>query len=464
MSSEEAKSLDAKYPTYKNEFAIPTFQTMGIDQQPEGEGDRPITYFCGNSLGLMPLSTRKAINDELDAWSYRAVESHFRHHGESSGKTSWVDIDLPLVPLLAPIVGALEEEVAVMGSLTSNLNALMVAFYQPQGRKRKIVFERGSFPSDYYAIYNQIQLKSLDPADCIVQLEPRTNEYYLRTEDILQTLTEQHEEIALLMLPGIQYYTGQLFDIERITRHAKKLNIVVGWDLAHAAGNAPLKLHNWDVDFATWCSYKYLNSGPGGISGIFVHQKHTSSKDNEYVPRLAGWWGNNSQRRFQMLENFEPIPSALGFRQSNPSVIDVVSLRNSLELFQRASFDSLREKSVQLTNLLERLLTSSKYYIPPELSFSTSTTTTKGFTILTPLDSAQRGAQLSLLLIPQTTPTEQGIMETVNEYLHSRGIVCDERRPDVIRVAPVPLYNTFEQVWNFTRVLEEAFEQLEKEK
>ncbi|KAH3682423.1 hypothetical protein WICPIJ_006609 [Wickerhamomyces pijperi] len=458
---EEFQALDAQYPSYADEFAIPTFKTMDIETS--NDSDKEIIYFCGNSLGLMPKSTRKAINDELDAWAYRGVESHFRHHGaKTEGKTSWVDIDLPLVPLLAPIVGAKESEVAVMGSLTSNLNALMVAFYQPKDRKRKILFEKGSFPSDYYAIYNQIRLKNLDPEDCILQLSPRDKEYYLRTEDILQTITEQHEEIALVMLPGIQYYTGQLFDIEQITKHAKQFNIVVGWDLAHAAGNAPLELHSWDVDFATWCSYKYFNSGPGGISGIFVHEKHNqgSTEDEGFVPRLAGWWGNNSQRRFQMLENFEPIPSALGFRQSNPSVIDVVSLGSSLKIFQKAGIKNLREKSVKLTNYLETLLLASKYYIPVDQSFAE--TGRNGFTILTPNAPEERGAQLSLLLIPQTTSEKEGIMEEVNGYLHSNGIVCDERRPDVIRVAPVPLYNTFEQVWRFVQLLNEAFEKVSK--
>ncbi|KAH3680320.1 hypothetical protein WICMUC_000387 [Wickerhamomyces mucosus] len=455
MSLEKAIELDLKHPSYHKEFNVPTFQSMGISQSKDD-----IIYFCGNSLGLMPKSTRQAINDELDAWSARAVESHFRHPGEPEGKTSWVDIDLPTVPLIAPIVGANEDEVAVMGSLTSNLNALIIAFYQPKHKKRKILFEKGSFPSDYYAIYNQIKLKDLDPEDCILQLSPKENEYYLKTEDILKTIEEKHTEIALLLLPGIQYYTGQLFDIEKITAFAKKFDIIVGWDLAHAAGNVILKLHDWDVDFATWCSYKYLNAGPGGISGIFINSKHNTN-EVDYKPRLAGWWGNNSKKRFQMLEKFEPIPSALGFRQSNPSVIDVVSLQNSLKIFQNVRIEELRAKSLELTKYLEELLIKSKYYIPPAESFNTDKI---GFTIITPSNPNERGAQLSLLFLPSTTESKEGIMEKINGYLNSNGVICDERRPDVIRFAPVPLYNTFEQVYRSVTVLNKAFDEIFNER
>jgi len=451
---EEAQLLDSKYPTFASDFNIPTFQSVGISSSSSN-----VIYLCGNSLGLMPSRTRKAINDELDAWSSRAVESHFNHPGqEIEGKTPWMDIDLPVIPKLAPIVGALEDEIAVMGSLTSNLNALMIAFYKPEGKKTKVLFEKNSFPSDYYAIYNQIKLKNLEPQDNIIQLEPSNDVYYIRTQDILETIEKNHQELAMVLLPGIQYYTGQLFDIETITKFAKKFNIIVGWDLAHAAGNVPLKLHDWGVDFATWCSYKYLNSGPGGISGIFIHEIH--GDDEEYIPRLAGWWGNNASKRFQMIENFEPIKGALGFRQSNPSVIDVVSLKSSLELFEKAGgIEKLRCKSLEMTGFLEKLLKSSKFYITPKDSLIKSPSSPK-FTITTPEFPNSRGAQLSLLFFPRSTEKSSGIMDKIFNHLRNHGVICDERRPDVIRLAPVPLYNTFQEVVKAVEVLNNAFDNI----
>jgi kynureninase len=441
---EEAQQLDAQHTTFKDKFAIPTFGSLGV---PHGDPSTTTTYLCGNSLGLMPSQTRKAINDELDAWSQRAVESHFRHPGKD--KTCWMDIDLPVVPLMTDLVGASEDEIAIMGSLTANLNALLVAFYKPQGTRTKILFEKGSFPSDFYAIYNQIKLKELDPEIEMIQLEPRQGEYTLKTQDIIACIEQNKDTLALIMLPGIQYYTGQLFDIELITRIGKFHGIFVGWDLAHACGNVPLKLHDWGVDFAVWCSYKYLNAGPGGISGIFVHKSHGDNAADKYIPRLAGWWGNNAQRRFKMLEHFEPIQGALGFRQSNPSVIDVVSVKSSLELFtQFGGIEALRAKSVELTGFLERLLHESPYY----------NNTDYGFTILTPTDPDQRGAQLSLLFFPRTSKISEGIMEHVHNYLNQHGVICDERGPDVIRIAPVPLYNTFSDVFHAVEVLNEAFD------
>lgn len=453
MSSQEIEELDSKYPTYSSEFNIPTFKSLDISNSNDG-----VIYLCGNSLGLMPKSTRKAINDELDAWSSRGVESHFNHPDEKL--TCWMNIDLPVVPQLAPIIGGLENEVAIMGSLTSNLNALIIAFYKPQGNKTKILFEKNSFPSDYYAIYNQIKLKGLNPEENIIQIEPRKNEYYIRTEDILRIIEDQKDEIALVMLPGIQYYTGQLFDIAQITKVSKELGLVIGWDLAHAVGNVELELHNWGVDFATWCSYKYLNSGPGGISGIFIHEVHGNNKQDEYIPRLAGWWGNDSSKRFQMLENFEPIKGALGFRQSNPSVIDVVSLKTSLEIFTKAGgIKPLRLKSIELTNLLEKLLKKSKYYVTPIESFQLSSKDKK-FTIITPQDSNQRGAQLSLLFFPQCSEDKEGLMGQIFEKLRKGGVIGDERRPDVIRLAPIPLYTEFKDVVKAVEVLNNAFEQI----
>ncbi|KAG7844690.1 hypothetical protein KL941_003430 [Ogataea angusta] len=441
MVSDEAAALDAEYECHADEFTFPTFESMGLD----GPADQKVTYLCGNSLGLMPKNLPRAVNAELDAWAARAVESHFRHPHEKDGGTPWMDIDLPVVPLLAPVVGAKPSEVACMGTLTMNLNSLLCAFYKPTKEKYKIVFEKGAFPSDYYALLNMVKLHGFTES-ALIQLEPRPNEFTLRTEDILNTIEDQSESIALVCLPGIQYYTGQYFEIEKITAFAHAKNCVVGWDLAHAVGNVELKLHDWDVDFAAWCSYKYLNSGPGAIGGIFVHEKHCRPD----VPRLAGWWGNDAGERFKMLEQFRPIESALGFRQSNPSVLDVVSLKSSLETMHKCGgIEKLRAKSIQLTNFLERLLHASPYYRDVGESRST---TDPHFIILTPSEPNQRGAQLSLLFRPDDA------MEKVFMYMNSHGVICDERRPNVIRLAPAPSYNTFADCVRCVTLLNKSFQ------
>lgn len=431
------------------DFEIPTFQSLGIS-----ESDSPVVYFCGNSLGLLPKGTRQAIKDELDAWAQRGVESHFNH----PNKTDWVDIDLPLVAPLAELVGALEKEVAAMGSLTSNLNALMVSFYRPQGRRTKILFERHAFPSDYYAFLNMVKLHGYDESH-LVQIDVPEGATYIDTNLVLEHIDRLHEELAVVCLPGIQYYTGQLFDIASITARARHYGIVVGWDLAHAVGNVPLDLHRWDVDFAAWCSYKYLNAGPGGIAGIFVHERHTRNNSAaSFPPRLAGWWGNNPQEKFKMLELFDPVASALSYRQSNPSVLDCVALKASLDVFQKAGgVKTLRQKSLALTGSLQKLLQLSPYYIDqndPDYN-------KLGFRILTPLDPEQRGAQLSILFQPHKPEKLENVMEIVNSYLHNHGIIADERRPDVIRLAPVPLYNTMDDVEYVVRILSEAMKTIE---
>lgn len=440
---EEASLLDEKYATAADKFTFPTLKSMGV-----GETDEKVNYLCGNSLGLMPTSTREYLNKELDAWAARGVEAHFRNEIT----TDWVDVDLPLIPKISKIVGALESEVAVMGTLTMDLNSLLISFYQPDiaNGRTKILFERGAFPSDYYAMYNLARLKGLDPNDTLLQLDPLEGEYTLRTEEILKVLEEKGNEIALVCFSGIQYYTGQLFDIEKITKKGHEMGCIVGWDLAHAAGNINLKLHDWDIDFAAWCSYKYLNAGPGGIGGIFVNEKHTKGDDVLGRPRLAGWWGNEAGNRFRMEEKFRPIESALGFRQSNPSVLDVASLNSSLDVFEAyGGIEKLREKSIALTGFLEKLLHKSKYYKNGKTSDGKPS-----FEIITPSNASERGAQLSLLFHPEET------MEKVMEYLHSHGTVCDERRPNVIRVAPIPLYNTFIDCVNFSELLDDAMQSL----
>ncbi|CEP64593.1 kynureninase LALA0_S12e02498g [Lachancea lanzarotensis] len=460
---ERAISLDHRYPaTHRDAFCIPSYGSMGLKSDGANQSDySTVTYLCGNSLGCMPKSTRNAINKELDAWADRAVESHFRHSGEQQGLTSWMDIDLPLSNLLPSLVGGLESEVAVMGSLTANLNSLMASFYRPTSSKFKILCEKGAFPSDFYALYNQCALHKVDPEEALIRLEVREGESYLRTDDIIRAISDNHEELALVCLPGVQYYSGQWFDMEKITKFAHQFkDVVVGWDLAHAVGNVPLALHDWGVDFACWCSYKYLNSGPGAIAGIFVHEKHSqvgSSDNGRYLPRMAGWWGNNRERRFQMKEVFEPISGALGFRQSNPSVIDVVALKSSLEIIQDfGGINALRERSLLLTNYLVELLTALPNY-HQKLPKNTSTA---GFTILTPLAEKERGAQLSLLFFPHHDDRKLDTMERVFDYLNERGVIVDERRPDVIRIAPVPLYNTFQDVWRAVTLLNEAIKSI----
>lgn len=459
MSLAEAKKLDKKFPTFKNEFAIPTFESLGIKNN-KYESSTESIYLCGNSLGLMPKNTKKAINDELNAWVERGVESHFNHPDKLL--TPWVDIDLPLLPLIAPIVGAKENEIAVMGSLTANLNALLIHFYKPEGKRTKILFEKQAFPSDYYAFLNIVKLFGYDEKH-LIQLEVQPGETYIKTERIIKAIDENLDELALVCFPGIQYYTGQFFKIEEITKYAKEKSqqIKVGWDLAHAVGNVSLNLHDWGVDFAAWCSYKYLNSGPGAIGGIFVHEKYTiENKKSSFVPRLAGWWGNNSQERFKMLEEFDPINSALSYRQSNPSVLDVVAVKSSLEVYAKVGgVSKLREKSVALTQFLQDLLTNSKYYIP-----QSSTSNSKfGFKILTPLNPAERGCQLSIMFQPHFDEKDKNVMERVNAYLHDHAIICDERRPDVIRLAPLPLYNTFEETFIAVQRLFEALDNISKE-
>ncbi|CUM63164.1 uncharacterized protein PRCAT00000732001 [Priceomyces carsonii] len=457
MSLKEAKKLDSQYEIHRKDFVIPTFKSLNITNEKFPEETESI-YLCGNSLGLLPNDTRKAINDELDAWGQRGVESHFDHPGDANGLTSWVDIDLPLLPLLAPIVGAKESEVAVMGSLTSNLNALLMSFYKPSNRRTKIMFEKQAFPSDFHAFSNVVKLHGYDESH-LIQLSPREGEDLLRTEDILDSISRNHENLAVICLPGIQFYTGQYFDIRTITEHAKKYGVVVGWDLAHAVGNVDLKLHDWDIDFAAWCSYKYLNAGPGGIGGIFVHEKHTKDNSRDHFePRLAGWWGTDLKNRFKMCENFDPMNSALSYRQSNPSVIDCVALKASLEIFKRAGgIVPLRERSIALTLFLENLLVNSKYCLN-----NLADKKRLGFKILTSHNQNERGCQLSLLFQPHSDDPLQDTMSRVFQDLHDHAIICDERKPDVIRISPTPLYNTFEETFYATQRLFEALDHISK--
>lgn len=446
-----ARQLDANDPLshLRSRFHIPTKADLQRQTIAKADGEKPSeesVYLCGNSLGLQSKDTADFVQCLLTQWKTKAVLGHFVDHTDSP-LAPFLHIDDEAAKLMAPIVGARLSEVAVMGTLTANLHLLMGSFYRPSKKgegRYKILLEGRAFPSDHYAIESEVQFHGFDPEDAMVVLDPAdTRAPSLSTEGILTAIDEHADELALVLLPGIQYYTGQYFDIETITRHAQSNGIVVGWDCAHAAGNVDLKLHDWNVDFAVWCTYKYLNCGPGAIAALFVHEKHGKvdmTASDQYHPRLAGWWGNDKSSRFQMANKFVPRPGAAGYQLSNPSALDMASVIASLRIFQEAGMDQLRQRSLQLTGYLEYLLTAESLIgrSPP-------------YTIITPHEPARRGAQLSILLEP-------GMLDTVLDCLKEDGVIVDERKPDVIRVAPAPLYNTFVDVYQFCRIFRRACE------
>ncbi|MEP6975106.1 MAG: kynureninase [Spartobacteria bacterium] len=393
---------------------------------PVGADGRPLIYFVGNSLGLMPKATRQIVNQELDDWAGLGVDGHF------DAATPWYPYHETLREPAARLVGAQPNEVVCMNSLTVNLHLLMASFYRPTKARRKILMEDPAFPSDTYAIKSQIAHHGFDPNDSLLLAKPREGEQALRQEDI-EALIEKHgDEIALVLFAGVNFFTGQLFDIAKITAAAQKRGCTVGIDLAHAAGNVPLHLHDWKVDFAVWCSYKYLNSGPGAVAGAFVHERHATNPD---LPRLAGWWGNDPATRFRMqLEpNFVPVPSADSWQLSNPPILAMAPLRTSFAIFDEAGgMDVLRAKSLRLTGYLQFLLERG----PTQLC-----------TVITPAAPNDHGAQLSILV--HEHPKE------LFKKLEAAGVKTDLREPNVIRVAPTPLYNTFKEVWRFAKILSE---------
>lgn len=416
---------------------------------PKTESGADVLYFTGNSLGLQPKTARGFIEQELEDWKNLGVEGHF------AAKNPWMPYHEFLAQQMANVVGAKPIETVVMNSLTVNLHLLMVSFYRPHEKRKKIVIEKHAFPSDQYAVKSQIGFHQvLSPAfrqqnagetiseitsetppkgetqNFLIELAPREGETTLRTEDIVQTIAENGEEIALVLLGGVNYYTGQAFDFEAITRTGHDVGAVVGFDLAHAAGNLELQLHDWNVDFAAWCSYKYLNSGPGGIAGVFVHERHSESFD---LPRFAGWWGHDKETRFLMGDEFVPMRGAEGWQLSNPPIFQMASLRASLEIFEEAGMRNLREKSVKLTNYLEFLLAE----IDDER-----------IEIITPKNSSERGCQLSI----RVKNADKSLFKAISQ----KGVIADWREPDVIRVAPVPLYNTFTDVWKFAEILKDC--------
>ena len=393
---------------------------------PAGADGRPLIYFVGNSLGLMPKATRQIVDQELDDWARLGVDGHF------DAATPWYRYHETLREPAARLVGARPVEVVCMNSLTVNLHLLMATFYRPTKARHKILMEDPAFPSDTYAIKSQIAQHGFEPDESLLLARPREGEQTIRPEDIASLLEQEGDQIALVLFAGVNFFTGQLFDIAKITAVAQQHGCMVGIDLAHAAGNVPLALHDWNVDFAVWCSYKYLNSGPGAVAGAFVHERHATNRE---LPRLAGWWGNDPATRFRMqLEpEFIPVPSADSWQLSNPPILALAPLRTSLAIFDEAGgMEKLRAKSVRLTGYLEFLLDR----IPSQI-----------FSIITPRQPNERGAQLSILV--HEHPQE------LFKKLEAAGVKTDFREPNVIRVAPAPLYNTFHEAWRFAQILAE---------
>ncbi|PGH21411.1 kynureninase [Polytolypa hystricis UAMH7299] len=474
---EYAESLDKEDPLrqFKDQFIIPSKADLTRKTIVVPEGDTtpspPCIYLCGNSLGLQPKSTRKYIDRFLQTWATKGVLGHFTPHSDEY-TPQFLDVDDAASKLMAPVVGALVSEVAVMDTLTTNLHLLMASFYRPTKEKYKIILEGKAFPSDHFAVESQIQHHNLDPKDTMILIEPDDpSNPIFPTEKILKTIDTHASSTALILLPAIQFYTGQYFDIREITAHAHSKGVLIGWDCAHAVGNVDLQLHDWNVDFAAWCNYKYVNSGPGAMAGLFVHERHgvvdMDDQESPYRPRLSGWWGGDKGTRFLMDNKFVPRPGAAGFQISNPSVLDISAVISSLEIFSKATMPALRRKSIELTGFLEHLLLTTP-------SPSTTTTTTavtdssstaagssshhhphhrRPFSIITPSNPSERGAQLSLRLEP-------GLLDGVLERLEAGGIVIDERKPDVVRVASCPLYNSFSDVWEFCRVFLGACEEV----
>ena len=414
---EFALQLDAEDPLrhFREKFHLPL-----------GKDGKPVIYFAGNSLGLMPRSAREIVEQELDDWAKRGVDAHH------AAGTPWYSYHEALREPIARLVGAKPIEVISMNSLTVNIHLMMTTFYRPTKSRFKILMEEPAFPSDTYAIKTQLIHHGLDPKEALILARPRKGDFAVRTEAIVDLIEKHHDELAVVMMGGVNFFTGQLFDIPAITSAAQKHGIIGGFDLAHTVGNVPLSLHDWNVDFAVWCSYKYLNAGPGAIAGAFVHERHAT---NTKLPRFAGWFGNDPNTRFRLhLEpEFVPVPTADGWQISNPPIFSMAPLRASLAIFDQAGgMEPLRAKSIKLTGYLQFLLESAGH---------------SAFTVITPREIDAHGCQLSILA--QQHPKE------LFGKLQAAGVKCDFREPNVIRAAPTPLYNTFHEVWRFARILTE---------
>ena len=386
---------------------------------PKSASGEECIYLCGHSLGLQPKKARDYIEQELQDWAEFGVEGHFH------ARNPWMPYHRLLTEQTAALVGAQPQEVVVMNSLTVNLHLMMVSFYRPTRQRHKIVVERGAFPSDQYAVKSQIKVHGYDPSSALIELTPRPGEFCVRDEDAEELIEREGDAIALILLGGVNYATGQAFDMQGITASGHARGCVVGFDLAHAAGNLPLRLHEWGPDFAAWCSYKYLNGGPGCVGGCFVHERHARAWE---LPRYEGWWGHEEKIRFEMGPEFQPMAGAEGWQLSNPPILALAPLRASMEIFHEAGMERLRAKSVALTGYLEFLLegiASSK------------------FSIITPRESERRAAQISIRI-----PDKR---KAFCEELAGAGVIADWREPDILRVAPVPLYNSYQDVYEFVR-------------
>ena len=412
-----AARLDAAdtLASLRNEFHLPR----------RADGSR-LVYLCGHSLGLAPKAAARFVNEELESWARHAVDGHF------DSQRPWLPYHEQFSDSLARLAGAVPDEVVAMNSLTVNLHLMLTSFYRPTAQRHKLLIEKRAFSSDRYAVVSQIEQHGFDPGNSLLEIAPRPGESSVRTEDVCELLEREGAQIATVLLPGVQYLSGECFDMQAIAACALRQGCRVGFDLAHAIGNVPLRLHDWNADFAVWCSYKYLNAAPGAIGGCFVHERHARAFD---LPRHAGWWGHDKASRFAMPETFSPLPGAQGWQLSNPPILAAAPLLASLQLFDRAGLPALRQKSIALTGYLESLL--------QQLQDSVS--------ILTPADPGARGAQLSLRLHRSAAEARQ-----VQSELTERGYICDWREPDVIRVAPVPLYNQFVEVWEFVEGLQRA--------
>ena len=421
FESMDAAAMDAadELRGFREKFCFPV--------RPDGLA--PV-YFTGNSLGLMPKKARDYVDREMEDWASLAVDAHFR------ARTPWLPYHEFLAAPMGRVIGAAPEETIIMNSLTVNLHMMLVSFYRPTSERFKIVIEKGAFPSDQYAIKSQIDFHSRydsfgrSVGERLIELAPREGESTLRTEDIIEAIEREGNSIALILLGGVNYYTGQAFQMKEITEAGHRAGAIVGFDCAHAAGNLELRLHDWDVDFAVWCTYKYLNGGPGSAGGAFVHERHFHDFS---IPRFAGWWGHDKETRFLMGPDFRPIPSAEGWQVSNPAILSMASLRASLEIFDEAGIHSLRKKSQKLTGYLEFLIKGIN---------------SDRLAIITPADPDERGCQLSIRVKDGN--------RALQEKLVSRAVYCDWREPGVIRVAPAPLFNSFSDVFSFSEILREC--------
>lgn len=382
-------------------------------------------YFTGNSLGLQPKTTQDYVLNELEDWANYGVEGHFH------ARNPWMPYHEMFTEPLTKLVGALPHEVVAMNQLTVNLHLLMVSFYRPTKQRYKIICEAKAFPSDQYAMESQVKIHGYAYENAVVEVAPREGEHTIRTEDIVATIEKHKDSVALVLFSGVNYYTGQLFDMPAITKAAHTAGAYAGFDLAHAAGNVPLQMHDWNVDFACWCSYKYLNSGPGGVSGVFIHERHAS---NTSIPRFAGWWGHDKDERFLMEQGFKPIPSAEGWQLSNAPVLSMAAHKAALDIFEEAGWEKVFAKAKSLNQYL--------WHVLDEVNAACADAPVK---IITPRNAHEHGCQVSMLMMRDG--------KKIFEELKKQSVIADWREPNVIRIAPVPLYNSYEDVYRFGEIL-----------